>query len=74
MRIIPDDLFYRSFLSRAEAARQHLSTTFMWVDFFDVRFHVRNVLARTYAYTSARLTRAHARTPASYPREGNSDL
>ncbi len=44
----------------------------MRVNFFNVRVHARKVLARMHAYTSARLARAPARTPASYPSEGNS--
>ncbi len=65
-RIIPDELFYRIFLSIADATRLHLSTAFMRADFFNVRVHARKLLARTHAYTSARLARAHACTPASY--------
>ncbi len=39
----------------------------MLADFFDM-------LARTHAYTSAWLERAHASIPASCPNEGNCDL
>ncbi len=64
-RVIPVKLFYHTF--------SHFSA-FMRADFFNVRLRARWVLARTRTYTSARLARAHARTPATYPSEGNSGL
>ncbi len=45
-RIIPVKLFQRIYLSRADASRQHLSTAFMRVGFFNPRVHARKVLAR----------------------------
>ncbi len=49
-RIIPVKLFYRVFLSRADASRYHLSTAFMQADFFNARVRARKVLARPHDY------------------------
>ncbi len=68
-RIIPVKMFYRVFLSRGDASPIP----------FIKSFHAEGLFQRAgarsqSACTSARLARAHARTPASYPSDGNSAL